>query len=440
VYFTVSGLHVPSISRVKSLKITLNLASLFKLPSKLSLLKMPGRRSIASPQPGPSTQRQPLASGRGRDPAIKLPQYEPLNHPFRMDAILNLEKAERKYENTSWRALDEQCKSALELLTECGEQINELVHEREQDRAQLSASQDDGGEALRTLEGHVNKMSERMDQHARKTIDVMAETAETKVTWSNIIRDHKQRAAALIEARSQRAMQRRNDNDENEDEDEENLEASQMEETQMPDPDTAPSAMFSTLMDSAQERYELKSLSLRYAEHNDYISFKRSVFEARNGMEAALPHPSTWFKQRGGSPLPGTAMQVDDSDDDVQLTREKISTKCPLSLMEMKEPISNKACQHICEASVLREYLNTAPWAGPAGRMAKYSKPCPAGGCNAIINIKDLYEDKAMIRRIKRIQAYNQKSHTQAIELDRHDGGWAKVDEEEDDDDPMDED
>jgi hypothetical protein len=395
---------------------------------------MPGRRGTATPQPGPSTHRQSLVVGESREPAIKLPPYEPLSHPFRMDAVLNLEKAERKYELSDWRALDEQCKTALEILTECGEQINELVHEREQDRAQLSASQDDGGEALRTLEGQVNKMSERMDQHTRKTIDVMAETVNTKAAWSNIIREHKQQANALIEARALRFTQRRNNNDN--DEDEEHADESQLEGTQIPDPDTVPSALFQSLLDSAQESYQLKSLSLRYAEHNDYITFKRSVFEARNGMEAALPHPSTWFKQRGGSPLPGTATEFDGSDDDVQLTREKISTRCPLSLTEMKEPISNKACRHICEHSVLREYLTAPPWAESGGRIVKYTKPCPAGGCSAIINIKDLYEDKAMVRRIKRIQAYNQKSQTQALELDDMDeGGWAKVDEDEDEDD-----
>src|SRR5437016_1407632 len=106
---------------------------------------------------------------------------------------------------------------------------------------------------------------------------------------------------------------------------------------------TGPSVMLQNHIQASKDKYQALSHRTRYALHNSYIGFRRVVHDAQNPGEDAppLPHASTWFTE-SGSPAPGITSRdqragagvEEDSDDDIAIARERISTKCPLTLQE----------------------------------------------------------------------------------------------------------
>lgn len=95
----------------------------------------------------------------------------------------------------------------------------------------------------------------------------------------------------------------------------------------------------------AMESWTSKSLFDRYAGDKHYAEFKSLEYEGLHGDEDDNAPPSTkWFESE--EPAPGTATQgaADESDDDIMVARTKISTKCPLTLQEFKEPVVSTEC------------------------------------------------------------------------------------------------
>jgi len=84
----------------------------------------------------------------------------------------------------------------------------------------------------------------------------------------------------------------------------------------------------------------------RYADHNDYRNFKRTVHDALHPGEnqPPVPHASTWFQEDNPKESAGARRRrnntadntdnADDDDDDDEIKMVGLSTnlKCPLSL------------------------------------------------------------------------------------------------------------
>jgi hypothetical protein len=112
-----------------------------------------------------------------------------------------------------------------------------------------------------------------------------------------------------------------------------------------------------------------------YATNNSYIGFKKLVHDATHPGEEAppLPNPSTWFPS--GSPsrtqpaasqsraLAGRANAAahDDDDDDessdLEVASERITIKCPLTLLPMKQPLTSTKCPHSFEKDAILEMI-----------------------------------------------------------------------------------
>jgi hypothetical protein len=119
------------------------------------------------------------------------------------------------------------------------------------------------------------------------------------------------------------------------------------------------------------DSWTVQSLYDRYAMDKGYADFRQQEFEGYNDDEEQdPPSPEKWFETE--EPAPGTATQgaADESDDDVQIARAKISTKCPLTLQEFKDPVMSTVCKHTFEKSAIDEMI---------GRRAQVQ--CPVGGC-----------------------------------------------------------
>ena len=117
---------------------------------------------------------------------------------------------------------------------------------------------------------------------------------------------------------------------------------------------------------------------LRYASNNDYIGFKQAVHESSHpeGHAPPMPHSSTWFP---GSPRRDNGqLDGEDTDDDIEVASERISIKCPLTLMEMEDPVSSKNCTHSFERTAILEMIRASQVRikGPSGKLEQHMK-CP---------------------------------------------------------------
>jgi len=273
---------------------------------------------------------------------------------------------------------------AADNITTNAYEINEMLYQREEllrrRKAKRQAedrepdSDDEREEAnVEKLREEVGRMTKKMDESIRKIIDGQQSLEHIE----NSLRHASTNAAnhSTDSQRQTRGTQRRD----------EDGEASFVGSFDPTDPATgtappppASSVLFRQRIDREKDTYTNLSLATRYAEHNTYIGFKQNVHEAHNPGEDAppLPHRNTWFKESGAEPAPGVTV-AEDSDDDIAIAREKISTKCPLTLLEFKDPVTSKKCPHSFEKSAIMEMIRQ-----PHGRGTVVK--CPVAGCDRV--------------------------------------------------------
>ena len=176
----------------------------------------------------------------------------------------------------------------------------------------------------------------------------------------------------------------------------------------------------------------------RYTTNNAYGAFKRLVHDAKTSyMDEAPPlaNPSTWFaSDQGGSA--GTSQSQTattatfrsntsnpsfmqkaadhDSESDIEVAGEKISLKCPLTLLPMQEPLTSTKCPHSFEGEAILDMIKSSntvinvdanstqtqtQWKGARG--IKGIK-CPV--CSVMLTEADLHRDEVLVRKIRREQ------------------------------------
>ena len=190
---------------------------------------------------------------------------------------------------------------------------------------------------------------------------------------------------------------------------------------------------FTTRHDDAKTRYQSHTRAERYAENNDYISFRKLVHDARYPSgEVQLPHARTWFPA-GDVPAPGITARPtstrrrgaandeedgdeEEDDDDLAIAREQISTKCPLTLREFEDPITSKKCNHSFERTGILEFI---------GGNRTGQAQCPVSGCRETLRKSDLEVDRVIVRQIKRIQRARllEENGSGGFEDDEEEGG-----------------
>jgi hypothetical protein len=355
----------------------------------------------------------------------KLPPYEPPKFPLRTEAALAAARL-RRYDGL--RYLRAGLDRATDLMTECADGINNLVAERE---GEEGGGDDDGDEER--FGAQVDDLTARMERAVRRAIDAQEEAGGCDAVLGEIEeRVARGGAAAAVPlgtqmsaraAATQRSRRRGggsgSDSDSDADADSDvsmgdaTSAAAADDEPSEPPPPFAPSAHFDAQMAARRDRYEARPLRARYAEHNRYVAFKSAVWVARHPGGEAVPHAATWFREQAGSPAPGTAavngvgagedgVDGSDDDDDLQTIRVKISTKCPLSLMEMRNPISNRRCAHAFERETIERYIRENK--KPRGPGQPAGAPCPVAGCSQVLVLEDLYPNVALVRNIRRLQ------------------------------------
>ncbi|KAL4785217.1 zinc-finger of the MIZ type in Nse subunit-domain-containing protein [Aspergillus varians] len=179
-----------------------------------------------------------------------------------------------------------------------------------------------------------------------------------------------------------------------------------------------------------QAKWEDLSLTERYSKNNDYIGFYRIIHEAKHPGDdiPPLPHASTWFAhledpkastrqaRDGSAPSRNTrqhharsASSGSDSDD-LAIERERISLKCPLTLLPFRDPVTSTKCPHSFERDAITAMLSQSSMTVPAqnsstGRGARKIRAVQCPVCSEILTNNDLREDPVLLRRVRRAEA-----------------------------------
>ena len=386
------------------------------------------RSSVApTPTPGPSSRRQPT---------VGLPAYEPPQfglNPAAQRALAELAKAH------SLKQLEKDLEGGQINVSNSAGEINDRLYNKTQalqkTKQRKAKAEREGGDDkdtedvdeielnLEQLRDKVEKMTQRMDESMRKLIDGQHSVQFIRDSAASTAEDAQRHAGTQASTQNVRSQRRRrtevnSDGEEEEDEDED------YQDFQPTDPGAgtqgqqAPIDAFRSKLEDEKTRYQAASRTARYAENNNYRNFRRVVHDALHPEEdEALPHEREWFPEDGPAPAPGVttrraaAAEEEDSDDDIAIARATISTKCPLTLMEFKQPLTSKLCPHSFESTAIVDMIDRSavrkggqPGARGATVGGEKAVQCPVTGCGSMLARSDLHTDAVLLRKIKRIQ------------------------------------
>ncbi|KAL5046914.1 hypothetical protein BDW71DRAFT_197257 [Aspergillus fruticulosus] len=420
------------------------------------LLMTEEEKEAASPSRGLSN---PASSSRRRDrdgdaatPSRSgtppLPRYEPPIAPLTdtgQQALLALLRSQ------NLRQLKTHIEHVKAKLTDAASEVNERLtdakvrakkraereREREANRSKTEAGDGNSGEnmdgedaeeaaRLRELEESVEAVTGRLDENMRRAID----SAVRIDGLGEVLGKLQVEAEASANANSHRQRQRRRRRAEVEDEGEEE-EGDLYEATPESAVDRGELSLREKLeraMTEDRAKWNEMTLTERYSKHNDYVGFYRIIHEAKNPGEdmPPLPHASTWFvhledpsastrsssdaaRSRNTRQRPRNISSASDSDD-LAIERERVSLRCPLTLLPFRDPVTSTKCPHSFEREAITSMIDQSAMTVPAapsksGRGGRRIRAVQCPVCSEVLTNNDLHEDPVMLRRVRRVEA-----------------------------------
>ncbi|GFF72194.1 E3 SUMO-protein ligase nse2 [Aspergillus udagawae] len=386
-----------------------------------------------------------------------LPAYEPPIAPLNAaghNAIIALLNA------PSLRQLKTHIQSAEEKLTDSAGEVNERLtdarvrYQKERARKRRRADgetpaaegggakeeedeedDDDDGEEinrLARLEEQVQSVTEELEARMRQTIDAEVKLEGLKGVLADMAKEAEEATVAGAGAgargrRGGRARRRRGDEEEDQDPEEEGDEDYEA----TPEPQMTgipPSRRLGQKLDEESARWTGQSLTQRYSTNNAYIGFYRIIHEAKHPGDdiPPLPHASTWFADME-DPRAITTSTTDQTSarrtrqrwspspadsDEIAIERERISLKCPLTLLPFRDPVTSTKCPHSFEREAITDMIahssTTVPGPPSRGRRNRIrSVKCPV--CSVVLTADDLRSDPVLLRRVRRAEAASQR-------------------------------
>ncbi|OBT48815.1 hypothetical protein VE00_00611 [Pseudogymnoascus sp. WSF 3629] len=396
------------------------------MSSRRRLVSRTNQDAAASSPATPRTQASSSASRSG------LPPYEPPVHPLTFSAKQQLTAL---VDDTDYGKYRKHLATAITTLSNATVESNDtlslarmkLERQVERRKARESQREDEEGEMEKTeeevaMEERVAKLEvevERLTQEAELATRELIDYSEELKRQEGLIRGVAEKAATAPGPRQGRNPRRRRAADGSDDDNSDDPDF------EVPDADAgADTPSVTELLAEAQAaaaaQYAAKSMRARYADNNDYQTFKKHVHDAsHNGANAPpLPPSSAWFPSATeagaqGRITRGAANNGDESDEDLVFAGAVSSLKCPLTLKLFEVPYSNRVCRHTFEKSALLEmfergatvfYENSQARGrnrGPGVRKLK----CPSSGCDVMLELGEFYEDEMVKRQVKRAKA-----------------------------------
>ena len=318
-------------------------------------------------------QSRPSAPpGRQSRALTPLPPHEPLAHPLNQAAQNALHELPR---NHKLEPLKARVKAANTHLASAAADVNDRLHtkieayEKNKKRREAMSSQgsnDVEGEKLSQMQQETHEMTDILEEKVRHIIDAEVEVEVVERALRELEANASMNRGILAPTQSTlgasqfRGPKRRRlgTEDDNAEEGEESSSAAI-------ESDGALDLLKHKIADY-RAVYHDQSLTERYASHNDYVSFKRIVHDARYpGAEAPpLPHASTWFSSATQDTPNESARDMAGTqpveDEDFQVASERISIKCPITLLPMKDPVSSTKCVHNFEKEAILSMINSS--------------------------------------------------------------------------------
>ena len=303
-----------------------------------------------------------------RGPAT-LPPYETPLHALNQNAQHALQDLRR---NHKLEALKGKVKGANGHLTQAAADINDRLlynvqyHEKGKKRREIvnspsSSHVDD--EFLERMKQDTNELTAALDQKARDVIDAGVEIQGVEKALRELDANVTANRGLLAPTQSTLGASQFRTPKRRRLEDADQVDEDDVEDSQAPQGGSAVE-LFKTKLAEHQDEYHVESLSARYAQHNDYIGFKKMVHDARHPGEnpPPVPHHSTWFPNVGGSFESAATLEgaQESDEEDFHVASERISIKCPLTLRPMKDPVSSKNCVHSFERAAILEMIGVS--------------------------------------------------------------------------------
>jgi hypothetical protein len=379
------------------------------------------------------------------------PPVGPLN-PAAQQALTELLQAQ-----ASRKRLAASLDDAAKKLTEVAGQLNDRGTELRQRHARLQARLEANGEEMDeeerveydTFQANVKDLTQKMDHGIRGVIDGQTWLENVPDTLKTVAT----RTGALAEATQQHTqgptpiVTQRNRSEDDQDMDADKAENVDPLIAKPPQPSDAPIALLRSAFADQSSSWQSKSLTERYANSNEYTGFYRTVYDAKNPGENAppIPHASLWFAEEEDPdrlPLPGSqAPQVNgEEDSDVEIASERVSLKCPITLLPFKDPLTSTKCPHSFEKDAILDMLRLSSEYLPftANQQLELSQirdrraldrrtkeigtpivKCPVCSCTLVA--ADLKPDPVLLRKVKRVEAATKRQQNPASDSEEED-------------------
>lgn len=337
------------------------------------------RRTLQSAGASRQGSRRPQASGPATDDAsLELPEYQEPCHPLNADGQRQLRELSnsrlnaklQKHTDESAKLLASTVFAINERVTNRKEVVERVLKKRRGNHDDQETGNDADVESSRArvaeLEDMVNPLTLKVEKAMREVLDIQSALQDEKDILNNL----PDAVRTVQEEKTSQAMQ--NERDE-----------------ELDEPPAAPGVSIHPLIEQDREEkakaYNDLSTFRKYAKNNTYIDFKRNWHEGLfPNDEIPVPDPNTWF-DKDGQPQHLTEAGrggENDSDDDIQISREKRSFRCPLSLVALTEPYTCRRCKHSFQKEAIYSYLEIK---GPNSRGVQ--KGCPESGCDIKVRL-----------------------------------------------------
>ncbi|RMD39675.1 hypothetical protein DV735_g5455, partial [Chaetothyriales sp. CBS 134920] len=239
-------------------------------------------------------------------------------------------------------------------------------HEKRQARLVERGEEPDAAEQERyeAFQRKVEELTKAMDQSIRQVVDtkVWLEGLPNALTQViNTASTHTQRTTQQSILPTPDRSTRAPNADLDGDEDGQVPEGS----TQTLPPDQAPSVLLIAALEAQESSWRTKTLTEKYAHDNDYVGWYTNRWHALNPGDSAPPMPSAaiWFaaeegRRHNGPPATapgenGNNDSEEEEDSDIEIEREKISIKCPITLLPFEDPVVSSKCNHSFERTAI---------------------------------------------------------------------------------------
>lgn len=108
--------------------------------------------------------------------------------------------------------------------------------------------------------------------------------------------------------------------------------------------------------------------------------------------------------------------------DDIAIERERISLKCPLTLLPFREPVTSTKCPHSFEREAIGNMIaRSAPQPVPnaSGRGSRRVRAVKCPVCSNLLCAEDLRPDPALARRVRRAEEQSLREEEEQLDSSR---------------------